>query len=297
MQKGDEISIYNVDSIIISENDSIRLYQIDLPSTDEYVPGLTEIWCENKISKEKRLIVSSDPECYGKIVTNNYCNPVYYKYPIDSIPSITKCIEESSSGFIIVEGPTCDAGAIATFRIEMKTGDCYVFPSNNGFIGFSKWSDDVIVSSRYNDIDYDLALWYEVYYIIDSDGHIVNVVNSKDYIIENALPFINQEAGLNVDSVKLLGHNKLVPRYKDDYFWGNKFKFRYLRFDISTIHSLDSLVDYNSKWKRNPNGYQYRNVDFEQGVFVTIDIDNRTHIGVITKGAFGNYHNAPRNNS
>lgn len=69
---GDETNSCKADSIIISESDSIRLYQIDLPSADEYVPGSTEIWYENKVSRKKRLIVKSNPECYGRIVTNNY---------------------------------------------------------------------------------------------------------------------------------------------------------------------------------------------------------------------------------
>lgn len=293
-QKGDETNRCNADSIIISENDSIRLYQIDLPSADEYVPGPTEIWYENKVSRKKRLIVKSNPECYGRIVTNNYYNPKYYKYPIDSIPTISNCVVEPNGNSIIVEGSTCDAGKMATFRIDLKTGDCYVFPSNNGFIGFSNWSDNVIVSSKYNDIDYDLVLWYEVYYIIDPDGHIVNVVDTKDYVIEEAIPFINQEAGLGVNSVKLLRHNKLIPRFKDDSFWGNKIEYEYPKFDISTIHTLDSLVKSDSRWAKRDYGYRYVDVHFEYGMFVTIEIDKRTHKGTITKGAFGNRRNAPK---
>lgn len=282
-----------IDSVIISENDSTLLYMVDLPSTNEYGPSLTEIWCENKTSKVRRLIVRSNPECYGRIVTNNYDNPIYYKYPIDSIPSITKCVEEPRGRFIIVEGSTCDAGTIATFRIDMNTGDCYVFPSNSGFIGFSNWSDDVIVSSRYNDIDCDLLIWYEKYYIIDTEGQTVNITDSKTHSIENGLPFINREAGLTVDSIKLLQHDKLVPRYKDDSFFGNKFKCKYTKFDKSTIHSLDSLADYDSKWTREVNGYCYHNVDFESGMFLTIKINKKNHTGVITRGAFKNPLNAP----
>lgn len=296
-KNGDETNRCNADSIIISENDSIRLYQIDLPSADEYVPGSTEIWYENKVSRKKRLIVKSNPKCYGRIVTNNYYNPIYYKYPIDSIPTISNCVLEPNRESIIVEGSTCDAGEIATFRIDLKTGICYVFPSNNGFIGFSNWSDNVIVSSKYNDVDYDLVLWYEVYYIIDSDGHIVNVVDSKDHVIEEAIPIINQEAGLGIDSVKLLHHNKLVPRFKDNSFWGNEIEYKYPKFDTSTIHTLDSLVKSDTRWEQREYGYKYFDVDFEYGMFVTIKIDKRTHMGIITKGAFGNHRNAPHNNN
>lgn len=292
--EGDEHIRCNADSIVISENDSIRLYLVNLPPVDEYLPCPAEIWRENKNSKEKRLIVRTNPECYGRIVTNSYYNPTYYKYPIDSIPTITNCVVEPRAAFLIVEGPTCDAGIIATFRIDVKTGDCYIFPSNNGFVGFSNWSDDVIVSSKYNDIDYDLVLWYEVYYIIDSDGYIVNVVDSKDHIIEMAIPTINQEAGLGIDTVRLLAHDKLTPRFKDDLFWGNKFEYKYPEFDISTIQVLDSLVNFNSKWTRDNYTYKYFDVDFEYGMFVTINIDKRTHTGVITKGAFSNPRNAPR---
>lgn len=283
------------DSIIISENDSTLLYMVDLPSTNEYVPSTTEIWFENKNTKLRRLIVRSNPECYGRIVTNSYDNPIYYKYPNDSIPSITKCVEEPRGGFIIVEGRTCDAGVIATFRIDMITGDCYVFPSNSGFIGFSNWSDDVIVSSKHDDIDPDLALRYESYFIIDTEGQIVNITDSKANVIENALSYINWGAGLRVDSIKLLQHNKLVPRYSDDLFWGNKFKCKYAKFDKSTIHSLDSLADSDSKWTREVNGYYYHDVDFESGMFLTIEINKRNHTGTITKGAFKNRLNAPQN--
>lgn len=281
------------DSVIISEKDSTLLYMVDLPSTNEYGSSPTEIWFENKTSKVRRLIVRSNPECYGRIVTNNYYNPIYYKYPIDSIPSITKCIEEPRGRFIIVEGPTCDAGTIATFRIDMNTGDCYVFPSNSGFIGFSHWSDDVIVSSKHDDIDPDLALRYEIYYFIDTEGQIVNITDSKAYVIENALSYINWGAGLRVDSIKLLRHDKLVPRYNDDLFWGNKFKCKYAKFDKSIIHSLDSLADSDTKWTREVNGYCYHNVDFESGMFLTIKINKKNHTGVITRGAFKNPLNAP----
>lgn len=296
-QSLDETNRCNAESIIISENDSIRLYQIDLPSADEYEPGSTEIWYENKLSGDKRLIVRSNPECYGRVVTNSYYNPTYYKYPIDSIPTISNCVLEPNRESIIVEGSTCDAGEIATFRINLKTGSCNVFPSNYGFVGFTNWSDNVIVSSKYNDVDYDLVLWYEVYYIIDPDGHIVNVSDSKDHVIEEAIPFINQEAGFRIDSVKLLHHNKLIPRFKDDFFWGNKFEYKYPKFDSSTIHTLDSLVKSDSRWERREYGYKYFNVDFEYGMFVTIEIDKRTHYGVITKGMFKNHRNAPRNNN
>lgn len=282
-----------IDSVIISENDKTLLYMLNFPSAYEYGPYITEIWYENKISLIKKLIVRSNPDCFGGIVINNH----YDKYPIDSIPSITKCIEEPTDGFIIVEGPTCYAGHVATFRIDIKTGDCFAFPSNNGFIGFSKWSDDVIVSSKYNDIDYDLVLWYEVYYIINPEGDIVNITDSKEHIIENAIPFINQEAGLQIDSVKLLRYNKLVPRFKDDSFWGNKFEYKYSKFDTSTIQTLDSLANADSKWTREQYGYKYFDVDFEYGMFVTIYIDKQTHTGVITKGAFGNHLNAPQNNN
>ena len=84
---------------------------LNFPSAYEYGPYITEIWYENKISLIKKLIVRSNPDCFGGIVINNH----YDKYPIDSIPSITKCIEEPTDGFIIVEGPTCYAGLVATF--------------------------------------------------------------------------------------------------------------------------------------------------------------------------------------
>lgn len=134
-----------------------------------------------------------------------------------------------------------------------------------------------------------------MYYIIDSDGQIVNVADSKDHVIEEAIPIINQEAGLEIDSVKLFSHNKLIPRFKDDSFWGNKFEYKYPKFDISIIHTLDSLVKSDSRWAQREYGYKYFDVDFEYGMFVTIKIDIRTHMGIITKGAFGNHCNAPRN--
>lgn len=279
---------------IISDNDSIRLYMVQLPSTNEYIPGKTEIWYESKQSGDKHIIVTSTPECYGRITTNDYDNPTYYKYPNDSIPSIINCIVEQDGKFLIIEGPTCDAGYMATFRVDIETGDCHIFPSNYGFVGFANWSDNVIVSSKYCDIDYDLVLWYEVFYIIDSEGNIVNKMDTKVHVIEEALPFIHHEAGLELNDMKLVDYKKITPTYKDDSFWGNRFECKYLSFTDTILQDLDSLVNKSPKWAKEAGGYRFYDVDYEYGMFMTLDIDNHTHTGIITKGAFGNRLNAPK---
>ena len=284
----------NGTTTIISDNDSIRLYMVQLPSTNEYIPGKTEIWHECKKSGYKRNVVTSNPECYGRITTNDYDNPTYYKYPNDSIPTITNCIVEPYGKFLIVEGPTCDAGYMATFRVDIETGDCYIFPSNYGFVGFANWSDNVIVSSKYCDIDYDLVLWYEVFYILDSEGTVVNKVDTKAHLIEEALPFIHHEAGLELNDIKLEDYKKITPQYKDDSFWGNRFECRYLSLTDTILQDLDSLVSTSPKWAKEAGVYRFYDVDYEYGMFMTIDIDNRTHTGIITKGAFGNRLNAPK---
>lgn len=284
----------NGTTTVISDNDSIRLYMLQLPSANEYIPCKTEIWYESKKSGNKYIVVASNPECYGRIATNDYENPTYYKYPNDSIPAITNCVVEPYGRFIIVEGPTCDAGYIATFKIDIETGDCHIFPSNYGFIGFANWSDDVIVSSKYCDIDHDLVLWYEVFHILDTEGNVVNKLDTKVHVIEEALPFIHHEAGLEVNDVKLVGHKKISPQYKDDSFWGNRFECRYLSFTDTILQDLDSLVNTSPKWAKEAGLYRFYDVDYEYGMFTTIDIDNRTHTGIITKGAFGNRLNAPK---
>lgn len=284
----------NGTTTVITDNDSIRLYMLQLPSVNEYIPGKTEIWYESKKSGNKHFVVASNPECYGRIATNDYENPTYYKYPNDSIPAITNCVVEPYGRFIIVEGPTCDAGYIATFKVDIETGDCHIFPSNYGFIGFANWSDDVIVSSKYCDIDHDLVLWYEVFHILDTEGNVVNKVDTKVHVIEEALPFIHHEAGLEVNDVKLVGHKKISPQYKDDSFWGNRFECRYLSFTDTILQDLDSLVNTSPKWAKEAGLYRFYDVDYEYGMFTMIDIDNRTHTGIITKGAFGNRLNAPK---
>lgn len=272
----------NGTTTVISDNDSIRLFIVNLPSPKKFFPGKTEIWHENKKTGKKHIVVKSNPECFGRTVSS------------DSIPSITNCVVEPYGRFIIVEGPTCDAGYMATFKVDIETGDCHILPSNYGFVGFANWSDNVIVSSKYCDIDYDLVLWYEVFYIIDSEGNIVNKMDTKVHVIEEALPFIHHEAGLELNDMKLVDYKKITPKYKDDSFWGNRFECKYLSFTDTILQDLDSLVNKSPKWAKEAGGYRFYDVDYEYGMFMTIDIDNRTHTGIITKGAFGNRLNAPK---
>lgn len=279
---------------VISDNDSIRLYTVQFPSANEYIPGKTEIWYESKKSGDKYIIVASNPDCYGRIATNDHDNLGYYNYPNDSIPTITNCIVGPCGTFLIVEGPTCDAGYMATFKVDIKSGDCYVFPSNYGFVGFANWSDNVIVTSKYNDVDYDLVLWYEVFYIVDSEGNVVNMVDTKAHVIEEVLPFIHHEAGLNINDIELVSYKKITPKFKDESFWGNRFDCRYLSFTDSTLQNLDSLVNTSHKWTKNAGIYRFYDVDYDYGMFMTIDIDDGAHTGVITKGAFDNRLNAPK---
>ena len=48
---------------VISDNDSIRLYTVQFPSANEYIPGKTEIWYESNKSGDKYIIVASNPDC------------------------------------------------------------------------------------------------------------------------------------------------------------------------------------------------------------------------------------------
>ena len=52
----------NGTTTVISDNDSIRLYMLQLPSANEYIPCKTEIWYESKKSGNKYIVVASNPE-------------------------------------------------------------------------------------------------------------------------------------------------------------------------------------------------------------------------------------------
>lgn len=262
------------------ENDSVKITTVSFPSENPYIPGVTEVWRVNKLSGDSILCVKSCPNYFGT--------------GIDSIPSIVNVFYRPDKGKLIVEGPTCPAGTIATYIVDAKTGRYICLPSNCGFIGYTNWNDYIIASSKQNDIDYDLILYYENIYVLDWNGNIISYSSTKDCVIEEALPFIHHEAGLEVNDVKLVGHKKISPQYKDDTFWGNRFECRYLSFTDTILQDLDSLVNASPKWTNDTGIYRFYDVDYEYGMFMTIDIDNRTHTGIITKGAFGNRLNAPK---
>lgn len=135
------------------ENDSVKISTIHFPTNDPYMPRVTEVWRVNKTSGDSILCAKSNPHFFGR--------------GCDSIPSIVNVIYRPDKDKLIVEGPTCDAGTMATYIVDAKTGNYLCLPTNYGFVGYTNWNDYLIASSKFNDIDYDLVLWYENIYVLD----------------------------------------------------------------------------------------------------------------------------------
>ena len=297
--KKSKSDIYN-DSIsqsVIFENDSIIISMKFLPTKDEWSPCQTEILTINKKTGDSKLIVKSNPDSlFGRILPYKYENDYYRIYPIDSIPTISRCIPIPQSTYLIIEGPTCDSGWMATFKIDWQKGKCYVLPSNDGFREFEKGTNNIIVASRFNDIDYDLVIWYEELSIISPNGKIIKKTSTKNQEIENHLPFLFSEIGFSVDNIKLLNHKILKSKYSDEKFWGNRFDCKFSILDESHIKELDSLVDSNTKWGKFNSHYRYEyleNSEDENKVFLMVDINPKTKTGIVYKGMFSDKRAIP----
>ena len=307
IERNDQNSIHDLDTVanvkdsitenIVLENDSVVILMKFLPGTDEFTPYPTEIWIKNKMTDISRLIVKSNPDsCFRREIPYLYEKDIYREYPIDSIPTILRCIPVPDKTQIIVDGSTCDFGWEATFKIDWVSGTCYVLPSNNGFVEFEGGTNNIIISSRFNDIDPDLVIWYEEFYTITPTGKIIKKVSTKNQEIENNLLLIHSEARLNITAIKLVKYQALKPKNTDEYYWGNRFDYKYISFDESIIKQLDSLVQSNPKWKKINSHYRYEEVDDvnkDYQSFLKIDINPKTKTGILYKGMFADIRNVP----
>lgn len=286
-----------VSESVVLENDSVIITMKQLPGTDGWTPCPTEIWINNKNTDISRLLVRSNPDsCYGRSIPYRYEKDTYRVYPIDSIPSIFRCVPVPDKTRLIVYGPTCDYGSEATFLIDWVTGKCYVLPSNDGFREFEEGTNNIIVASRFNDIDYDLVIWYEELSTINPLGKIIKKTSNKNQKIEDHLPFIHSEAGLNIPTVKLINHQTLKPRYSDEDFWGNRFDCKYVSWNENIMAELDSLVMSNPKWKKINSHYRYEDIDNDEQelkAFQKIDINPKTKTGIVYKGMYTDKRDVP----
>lgn len=266
------------------EDDTIRVTAKHFSSKEEFSPGLTEVWKVNKESNDSVLCVRSNPHCYGR--------------SMDSIPSINKVWYSPYDSKMIVEGPTCDAGHIATYIIDLNSGRQILLPTNCGFVGFTNWNDYIIASEKVNNIDYDLELWYENVYIFDWDGKVINISSTKNDVIEQALPLIHHEAGWNIEDVKLSSHKWLKPVFEDDQYYGSMYEVYYPSFSRETLKQLEKLCNQYDSWRKRGNKIHYFYNDYDTsdkyGIFVTMTIDPIKKAATIHKGAYSNPKNAPK---
>lgn len=265
------------------ENDTVRISTIHFHSKEPYIPGITEVWRVNKLSGDSILCAKSNPRYFGKGSDS-----------IDSIPSILEVIYRPDKEKLIVEGPTCHAGTMATYIVDAKTGEYLCLPTNNGFIGYTNWDGYLIASSKFNDIDNDLLLFYENIYIMDWDGKIISTSSTKDRIIEDALPEIHHEAGWDIVGIKLNKHIRLKPQYPDSLYYGNEFHVKYPELAMKEISNFGSYDPLPKGWSKHGKKYYYYSDDPEYGLFLTILVDSRNNIGIIRRGVYSNTQNKPQ---
>lgn len=282
---------------LVGENDSVQLIMKFFTPADEWSPWTTEIWVKNKINNSQRLIVRSNPDSlFGSSLPYKYENDTYRSYPLDSIPTIYNCVLIPNSTKIIVDGPTCAMGWMAAFKIDWVSGKCYVLPSNDGFRNVEENTNNVVVASRFNDIDPFLAIWYEEISAITPTGKIIKKNSTKNEEIERHLPYIHSLAGLNIMAAKLLKHQTIKPKYNDEEFVCNFFEFKYTHWNDSLINAIKSLVDSNPKWRDSDSHYCYEEVDndnMEYKRFLKIRINTQTKTGTIYTGSFSDIRNVP----
>ena len=197
-------------------------------------------------------------------------------------------------GKLIVEGPTCHAGTMATYIVDAKTGEYLCLPTNYGFVGYTNWNDYLLASSKFNDIDYDLVLWYENIYVLDWDGKIISYSSTKDRVIEEALPLVHNEAGWDIEEIKLDKHISLSPQYPDSLYYGNEFQVKYHAMSMKEIANMDSSNSLPKGWSKHGKKYYYYSDDPEYGMFLTILVDTQNNTGIIRKGAYSNPQNKPK---
>ena len=262
------------------ENDSVKISTINFPSEEPYVPGITEVWRVNTISGDSILCAKS--------------NPHFFCRRSDSIPSIVNVLYRPDKEKLIVEGPTCHAGTMATYIIESKTGEYICLPTNYGFVGYTNWNDYLLASSKFNDIDYDLLLCYENIYVLDWDGNIISFSSTKDRVIEDALPLIHHESGWEIEEIKLDKHINLMPHYPDSLYYGNEFQVKYHEISMKEIANMDSSNSLPEGWSKHGDKYYYYSDDPEYGMFLTILVDSKNNTGIIQKGAYSNPQNKPK---
>lgn len=273
---------------IYYEDEHFKISSKSFYSQETSIPGVSEVWHVNKDLSDSSLCAKSNPRYFG-----SGCG--------DSIPSITSVHYCPGENHLIVEGPTCDAGIIATFIVDMNTGKFIQLPTNNGFVGFTNWNEYIIASSKENDIDYDLVLWYENIYILDWNGQIVDSSSTKNAEIEKTLPLIHHEANWDVKKIKLDKHIRLYPPVDDSSFYGNEFQVVYPELSRSDIMRLDTLCELRQGWRKNGNKYMYDYDDYNNsdgdsyGIFVSITVDPMKKTGIVRKGAYSHPENSPLN--
>lgn len=280
----------------VVENDSVAITMKFFPAKDEWSPGATEVWKTNKKKGISKLLVKSNPDSlYGEVLPYKYENDSYRVYPVDSIPTIFECIPVPNTTFLILEGQTCDFGWIATFKIDWVTGQCYVLPSNNGFREFESETNNIIVASRFNDVDPLTVIWYEKLYTINHKGEIIKVRSDRNSQVESYLPDMHLDADFDVKDIKLLNLTTLRPKHPDDYFWGNKFECEYIVFNDTTVNKLEQLTKTHKDWKKEGSHYRYSNVENgkNENAFLWIDIDIKQKKGIVYKGMFSDERNLP----
>lgn len=262
------------------ENDSVKIVSLNFPSEDQFIPGITEVWRVDKSTGDSILCAKSDPRYFG--------------VGRDSIPSIMNVIYNPYDEKLIVEGPTCHAGLMATYIVDAKTGERICLPSNYGFIGYTNWDNYIIASSKFNDIDCDMVSWYETIYVLDWDGNIIAETSTKDAAIERGLPYIHNEAGLDIDQIKFINHQQLTPQYPDSSYYGNEFRVEYPEIAIKEIKNLSANNSLPEGWSKQGHIYYYYSNDSELEMFLTITIDTKQNTGIIRKGMYSNPLNIPK---
>lgn len=148
------------------DSDSVKIASLYFPPEESYMPGITEVWRVNKLTGDSILCVKSNPRYFGE--------------GSDSIPSIVRVWYRPDKEKLIVEGPTCGSGTMATYIVDVKNGEYKCLPTNYGFIGYTNWDDYLIASSKFREMDHDLLLIYENIYVLDWDGNIISEISTRD---------------------------------------------------------------------------------------------------------------------
>lgn len=265
------------------ENDSIKISTVNFPSEDPYLTGVTEVWLVNKLKGDSILCVKSDPRYFGR--------------DADSIPTILNVMYRPDHEKLIVEGPTCFAGTVGTFIVDVRNGEYIKLPTNNGFIGYTNWGDYIVASSKFNGVDSYLALWYENIYVLDWEGNIISYTSMEDNVIEESLADLHYETGWMSEQIKLEEHIEIQPQYADSRFYGNEFRVKYHELALKGISNMGSSDSLPEGWSKHNHIYYYYSDDTDDtdyGTFLTILVDTKHNTGIIRKGGYSNPRNKPK---